>query len=76
MGEAETLSQSKRFLYDMINSIEKEIGMEEKNQVLIAWRLDTDTKIQAFFEWIKKNLKDGKLQATEEEIVRAAVHAS
>lgn len=63
-------------LMRLINSINAEIPLEEKNQVLLVMKLNTEEKIIQFNEWVKKNLKAGKLQATEVEIVRAAVQAS
>lgn len=68
--------QYREALLGSINAINREIPLEEKNQVLIVWKLNTAEKISKFNEWVKSNLKDGKLNATEAEIVRAAVQAS
>ena len=69
-------SPYRKALIELICSINNEIPLEEKNQVLMVMILDTEEKISNFNGWVKKNLKDGKLEATEEEIVRAAVKAS
>ncbi len=66
----------RKALISLINSINREIPLEEKNQVLIVYKLNTPEKIVKFNEWIMSRLEDGKLNATETEIVRAAVQAS
>lgn len=76
MSEEEEYEQYRESLLGSINAINREIPLEEKNQVLIVWKLNTAEKISKFNEWVKSNLKDGKLNATEAEIVRAAVQAS
>ena len=76
MAEVEKFSQYKEHLLTMINSINSTIPLKEENQVLIVYKLNTVEKIRNFFTWISQNLKEGKLKATEEEIVRAAVKAS
>ena len=61
-------------LMNMIVSIDNIIPLEPKNQVLIVMQLDTEEKIQKWFDWIKSRLVgENDLQATEVEIVRAAV---
>ena len=74
MVGVDTSSPYREALIDLICSINNEIPMEMKNQVLIVMKLDTEAKISKFNKWVKQNLKNGKLQATEAEIVRAAVH--
>ena len=74
MVGVDTSSPYREALIDLICSINNEIPMEMKNQVLIVMKLDTEAKISKFNKWVKQNLKNGKLQATETEIVRAAVH--
>ena len=76
MEDREEFKAYKEELLGMVNSINSEIPLTEENQVLIVYELDTTEKIRAWFRWIVTNMKDGKLQATEEEIVRAAVKAS
>ena len=73
MTEDERFFQYKEHLLTMINSINSTITLKEENQVLIVYKLNTIEKIRNFFEWIKSNLKDGELKATEAEIARAAV---
>lgn len=59
---------------NMINSINQVIPLKPENQVLIVMKLNTEKKIQEWFEWIRPRLKgENGLQATETEIVRAAV---
>ena len=60
----------------LINSINREIPLEEKNQVLIVYKLDTPEKISRFNAWVKSRLNGDRLEATEAEIVRAAIKAS
>ena len=63
-------------LLELINAITRSVPLSMENQALIVYRLDTEEKIEAFFQWIESRLVgDDKVQATEEEIVRAAVHA-
>lgn len=76
MDEAEEYTQFREALLRLINSINAEIPLQEHNQVLIVYLLDNIDKIVAFNNWILAHLKDGELQATEAEIVRAAVQAS
>ncbi len=61
-------------LLDMIVTIDSIITLSQENQVLIAMKLNTEEKIQKWFDWLKSRLVgENDLQATEEEIVRAAV---
>lgn len=61
-------------LVGLVKAIDKEIRLEEEDQVLILHLLDTEEKIYKFNEWVKAHLKgENDLQATEAEIVRAAV---
>ncbi len=76
MAQAAEYNQYREHLLTMLNSINAEIPLAEQNQVLVAYKLNTVEKIQKFFKWIEANLKEGKLNATEAEIVRAAVQAS
>lgn len=76
MEKAEEFNQYKKHLLTMLNSITATTALEEKNQVLIVYKLNTVEKIRKFFDWIGQNLKDNTLKATEVEIVRAAVQAS
>ncbi len=76
MDEAEEYAQFREALLRLVNSINAEIPLQEHNQVLIVYLLDNPDKIVAFNNWIIAHLKGGKLQATETEIVRAAVQAS
>ena len=58
----------------MIVTIDSIIPLTKENQVLIAMKLNTEDKIQKWFDWIESKLQgDNDLQATEAEIVRAAV---
>ena len=63
-------------LVNLIHSIDEEFKLEESNIVLMLHQLDTEEKIMKFNKWVDEHLKGGKLQATETEIVRAAVQAS
>ncbi len=63
-------------LIALLHSINADITLKEENQVLIVYKLNTVNKIIAFNEWVKENLDNGQLKATEEEIVRAAVKVS
>ena len=75
-GVAES-SPYRAVLMSMINSINQVIPLKDENQVLIVMKLDTEEKIQKWFEWLRpKLIGENELQATEAEIVRAAVHIS
>ena len=63
----------KQHLLTMVNSINQELSLTKENQVLIVYKLNTVQKIRKFMDWIGQNLKNGKLNATEQEIVRIAV---
>ena len=61
-------------LISLITSINQVIPLKEENQVLMVMKLNTEEKIIKFNEWVKTKLKgENELQATETEIVRAAV---
>jgi hypothetical protein len=61
-------------LMSLIVSIDKVVPLKEENQVLIVMKLNTEEKVIMWNEWIKSRLVgENDLQATEEEIVRAAV---
>ena len=63
----------RKVLVRLVNSIDKEIGLEEENAVLILHKLNTEEKIWEFNQWVKSRLDGEKLMATETEICRAAV---
>ena len=68
------LSPYWQLLMDMIVSINEQIPLEEKNQVLIVLKLNTEEKVKKWFEWLRSRLNgENELQATEAEIVRATV---
>ena len=72
-----TLEKSSRYyqpLMDMIVTIDSVIQLTQENQVLLVLELNTESKVQKWFDWIATKLKgENELQATEAEIVRAAV---
>ncbi len=63
----------RKALAGLVNSIDREIGLEEENTVLILHKLNTEEKIFQFNQWVKSRLDGEKLMATETEICRAAV---
>ena len=63
-------------LISLVNSIERENGLEEANKVLLLHKLDSEEKISKFGKWVRSKMVNGKLQATETEICRAAVQAA
>ena len=63
-------------LISLVNSIERENGLEEENKVLLLHKLNSMEKISKFGRWIGSKMVDGHLQATETEICRAAVQAA
>ena len=74
MKKLDKSSPSWQPLLDMIVTIDSIIPLTKENQVLIAMKLNTEEKIQKWFDWIESKLQgDMDLQATEAEIVRAAV---
>ena len=60
-------------LVTLLQTIEEEIPLSEASYLTIRYHLETEEKIIQFANWVQKNLELGKLKATEEEIVRAAV---
>ena len=74
MAGVEESSPYRAILINMINSINQVIPLREQDQVLIVWKLDTEEKIQKWFEWLRPRVKgENDLDATATEIVRAAV---
>lgn len=63
-------------LVALLQSIEEQVPLTEGSYLTIRHHLETEEAIVEFNEWVKSNLKEGKLQTTEAEIVRAAVQAS
>ena len=63
-------------LISLISSINQEIGLSNENQVLLVIKLNTEDKLFEFNDWIKNNIQNNKLNATEAEIMRAAVNIS
>ena len=62
-------------LLGMVNAIDRQIPLQKENQVLIVLSLNTEEKVDKFFDWVEERLTEkNKLNATEVEIVRAAVH--
>ena len=66
-------SHYREALISLINSINQQVALTEKNQVLLIMKLNTEEKISEFSKWIKLNLVEEKLMISEEEIVRHAV---
>lgn len=66
----------RKALIELLHSINEEIHLSKSNIVLILHLLNTEDKIMMFNEWVKSKLNEGKFQATEVEIARAAVQAS
>lgn len=73
----EILAKSSRYyqpLMDMLATIDSIMPFKPENQVLIILKLNTEEKVQKWFEWIRPRMRgENDLQATEVEIVRAAV---
>ena len=63
----------RKTLVSLVNSIERENGLEEENLVLLLHLLNSVEKISRFGQWVGSKLIDGRLLATETEICRAAV---
>ncbi len=66
----------RKALVDLLHSIDNEIPLSEGNRIMMLHVLNNEEKIKKFVDWVKSNLKEGKLKATEVEIARAAVQAS
>ena len=71
-GVAES-SPYRKMLIDLIVSIDDQVPLTEPNQVLLVLTLDTEEKIAKFARWVIAHLDGERLQATETEIMRAAV---
>lgn len=72
----EMYQKYRKALVELVNSIDAENGLEEENAVLILHKLNSEERISRFAKWVESRLVDGKLQATETEICRAAVQAA
>lgn len=66
----------RKALVQLLHSIDDEIHLEKGSRLTMLHLLNSEEKIVKFNEWIMSRLEDGKLNATETEIVRAAVQAS
>ncbi|MBO5452735.1 MAG: hypothetical protein J6A69_02085 [Clostridia bacterium] len=56
-------------LIDLMLSIKNEIQIGDKDIVLTILQLNSVEKIMEFSDWVKTKMKDGKLQATPEEVM-------
>ena len=63
-------------LVGLLQSIEEQIPLTEGSYLTIRYHLETEEAIMKYVDWVKDNLKGDRLEATEAEIVRAAVRAS
>jgi len=67
-------SPYRQALMDMIVSINDVVSLSAQEQVLIVMSLDTEAKVQAWFDWIDSRLSgENDLDATAHEITQAAV---
>ena len=74
MAIAEGSSPYREDLLYMINAIARILPMRMEDQVLIVLSLDTDEKIDKWFEWLRPHvIGENELDVTEAEIIRAAV---
>lgn len=71
-----TYREYRAALIELVNSIEAENGLEESSVILLLHLLDSEEKIVRFNDWVQSRLVNGKLQATETEVCRAAVQAA
>lgn len=62
-------------LVGLLQSIEYQIPLTEGSYLTIRYHLETEEAIMEFVDWVKSRLNGEKLEATEVEIVRAAVQA-
>lgn len=63
-------------LVALLQSIEEQIPLTEGSYLTIRYHLETEEAVVKFAEWVGSRLDGDKLQATETEIVRAAVQAA
>ena len=74
MAGVEESSPYREDLLYMINAIARILPMRMEDQVLIVLSLDTDEKIDKWFEWLRPHVIGvNELNVTEVEIIRAAV---
>ena len=71
-----TYEAYRKDLVGLVNAIDAEVGLDEENAVLLLHLLNSVEKISRFAEWVGSKLVDGRLEATEVEICRAAVQVS
>ena len=69
-------SQSYSDLLGIINELNGELGLENSNQVLILYQINTDKKVNKFFDWIGTKITDGQFTATEIQVQNATVKIS
>lgn len=75
MKKAQKSYHYREDLLYMINALKQVVHLKEEQQVLIVLQLNTDEKIDRWFEWLKtKIIGENEIDATATEIVRAAVH--
>ncbi len=66
----------RKALVALLQSIEEQIPLTEGAYLTIRYHLETEEAVVKFAEWVGSRLDGDKLQATETEIVRAAVQAA
>ena len=63
-------------LVALLQTIEEQIPLTGGAYLTIRYHLETEEAVVKFAEWVGSRLDGDKLQATETEIVRAAVQAA
>lgn len=66
----------KQALIKLLNSIETQVPLSEGSYLTIRYHLEAEEAIEKFTAWVKSRLNGDRLEATEAEIVRAAIKAS
>ncbi len=60
----------------LILAINQQIPIEEKDMVLMLYHLNSIPRMKAFNKWVKGKLAGETLNASNHDVVQAAVHIS
>lgn len=69
MQEIEKNNPKRKLLISLVNAISEEIQMREEDKILIILQMNTEEKIEKFFDWIESKMENEKLKTTTTEVM-------
>ncbi len=69
MQEIEKNNPKRKLLISLVNAMSEEIQMREEDKILIILQMNTEEKIEKFFDWIESKMENEKLKTTTTEVM-------